>query len=167
MQGYELYLVRHAIAADRGPGYPDDAKRPLTSRGVSRFKEVIAGAGELGLRLDHVFTSPLVRARQTAEYLAAGLPGHPPIAVLEALAPGHTPAVVIAELARRADKGRLALVGHEPDLGQLAAYLVGARRPLPFKKGGICRIDVNSLPPTRGGILVWFAPPKLLRALGG
>ncbi len=62
----------------------------------------------------------------------------------------------------RAD--RVALVGHEPDLGQLAAILLGAARPLPFKKGGMCRIDVEwSSRPT--GTLVWFLPPAALRRL--
>jgi phosphohistidine phosphatase SixA len=61
---------------------------------------------------------------------------------------------------------RLAVVGHEPDLGEVAAFLAGAQRPLPFKKGGICRIDVLSKTQPAGGTLVWFAPPKLLRLAG-
>src|SRR5574340_290857 len=103
MAAFELYLVRHAAAADRGPGHPDDAKRPLTSRGIARFKETVAGLAEIGIRLDQIFTSPLVRTRQTADYLSSGLPRHPPVSVLEALAPGHSATEIIAELARRAE----------------------------------------------------------------
>ena len=153
----ELYLVRHAIAAVRGEEWPDDDKRPLTARGVARFKEEVEGLRKLDVTVDEVFTSPLVRAKQTAELLAAGLPGKPSVKVLDALAPGHAP---------RHQNDRRASPGHEPGRGELAAHLIGAGRALPFKKGGICRIDVESLTSRRPGALTWFIPPKLLRGLG-
>src|SRR5512145_2304746 len=103
----ELYLVRHAIAAERG---------------MNRFKDAVKGLRRLDVAVDEIFTSPLVRARQTAELLAAGLEGKPPVKVLDALAPGHTSAAVIAQLAKTAKRRRIALVGHEPELGELAAY---------------------------------------------
>jgi phosphohistidine phosphatase len=159
----ELYLVRHAIAADRGSEWPDDTERPLTERGISRFKEAVKGLRHLGVALDEIFTSPLVRARQTAELLAAGLEGKPPVKPLDALAPGHTSASVMAQLARVAKRRRVALVGHEPDLGELAAHLIGAGRALAFKKGGVCRIDLGSLTSKRAASLVWFLPPNVLR----
>ncbi|HEY5619924.1 MAG TPA: phosphohistidine phosphatase SixA [Vicinamibacterales bacterium] len=162
----ELYLVRHAIAAERGEEWPDDDKRPLTARGVARFKEAIAGLKQLEAGVDEIFTSPLVRAKQTADLLAAGLPGKPAVKVLDVLAPGHTPTSVMAQLARSARRRRIALVGHEPSLGELAAHLIGAGRALPFKKGGVCRIDVESLTSRRPGALTWFVQPRLLRGLG-
>ena len=139
----ELYLVRHAIAAERGDEWPDDTKRPLTERGISRFKEVVRGLKASTSSIDEIFTSPLVRARQTADLLAAGIDGKATVKMLDALAPGHTPAAVMAQLAKAAKRHRIALVGHEPDLGELAAHLIGAQRALPFKKGGICRIDLG------------------------
>jgi phosphohistidine phosphatase len=163
----ELYLVRHAIAAERGEEWPDDSKRPLTERGISRFKEGVEGLSALDAAVDEIFTSPLVRAKQTAELLAAGLEGKPTVKVLDALAPGHTSATVMSQLAKAAKRRRIALVGHEPDLGELAAYLIGAKRALPFKKGGVCRIDVESLTSKRAGALAWFVTPKVLRQLGG
>ena len=66
----------------------------------------------------------------------------------------------------RLRKARVALVGHEPNLGELAGQLIGARTPLEFKKGGICRIDFDMLPPKGGGMLRWFLTPKMLRKLG-
>lgn len=161
----ELYLVRHAIAAPRGDEWPDDDKRPLTARGLSRFKEAVEGLRTLGVEVDEIFASPLVRARQTAELLAAGLPGKPAIRTLDALAPGHEPSSVLAQLARAVRRRRVALVGHEPGLGELAAHLIGAGRALSFKKGGICRIEVESLTSRRPGALTWFVPPRLLRGL--
>lgn len=159
----ELYLVRHAIAAERGSEWPDDTKRPLTERGINRFKEVVKGLRRLDITVDEVFTSPLVRARQTAEILASGLEGKAPVKVLDALAPGHTAASVMTQLARVAKRRRVALVGHEPELGELAAYLIGAGRALAFKKGGICRIDLGSLTSKRAASLVWFLPPNVAR----
>ena len=160
-----LYLVRHAIAADRGEDWPDDDKRPLTARGVARFKESVNGLSRLDVAVDEIFTSPLVRAKQTAEILAGGLLGKPTVKVLDALSPGHAPASVLAQLARTARRRRLALVGHEPSLGELAAHLIGAGRALTFKKGGVCRIDVESLSSRRPGALNWFVTPKVLRGL--
>ena len=162
----ELYLIRHAIAADRGPEWPDDTKRPLTERGIARFKEVVKGLRRLDVTIDEVFTSPLVRAKQTADLLAAGLEGKPPVKVLDALAPGHTSTSVMSNLARVARRRRVALVGHEPELGELAAHLIGAGRAVPFKKGGICRIDVGSLTARRAGALMWFLTPGVLRRVG-
>ena len=62
----ELYLVRHAIAAERGPKYPDDRKRPLTPEGIKRFKDAVHGLVALDLELDVILTSPLTRAEETA-----------------------------------------------------------------------------------------------------
>ena len=72
----------------------------------------------------------------------------------------------MAQLAKVAKRRRIALVGHEPDLGELAAHLIGAGAPLPFKKGGICRIDVGtSRVAQRAASLIWFVTPKVLREL--
>jgi len=160
----ELYLVRHAIAEERGPRWPDDGRRPLTSKGIERFREVAAGLRAIEARIDLVLTSPLVRARQTADLLAAALDPHPPVEVSDALAPGASPRALAAVLSR-AKRARIACVGHEPDLGQLAAHHVGASRPLELKKGGICRIDLDA--PAGPGRLVWLASPGLLRHAGG
>ena len=62
-------------------------------------------------------------------------------------------------------KARIALVGHEPNIGELAARLIGARLPLEFKKGAICRIDFDVLPPKGMGQLRWFVTPRMLREI--
>lgn len=160
-----LYLVRHAIAAERGPEYPKDEARPLTREGKSRMKEVVAGWRTLNPGLDLILTSPLVRAQSTAEIVRKGLKGDISLERCPALAPGRSPRDVAAVLAKLKDVSAVALVGHEPDLGQLAAWLVGATEPIPFKKGGIARIDVPELPPNQNGQLQWHATPKMLRAL--
>jgi phosphohistidine phosphatase len=166
MPACELYLVRHAIAAERGEEWPDDTKRPLTVRGISRFKEVVRGLRRLDITVDEIFTSPLVRTRQTADLLASGLAGKPVIKPLDALAPEHAPAVIMSQLAKVARRSRIALVGHEPGLGELAAHMLGAPRALAFRKGGVARIDLGALTSRRAAALIWFLPPKVLRELG-
>jgi phosphohistidine phosphatase SixA len=94
-----------------------------------------------------------------------GLGSAPKLEVTPALSPEDAPPAVVAALGRHASVNRIALVGHEPALGQLAAWLIGAREPIVLKKGGVCRIDVPALPPGRNGQLVWLALPKMLRAL--
>jgi phosphohistidine phosphatase len=161
----ELYLVRHGIAAERGKEWPDDSKRPLTAKGIARMGKITAGLKALDVGFDLILTSPLVRARQTADLLHQGLGGSTPLEEIPLLAPGGTPADLVGHLRSRKKSNRIALVGHEPDLGQLAAFLIGARAPLVFKKGGVCRIDFEKVPPVPPGQLVWFALPRMLRAL--
>jgi phosphohistidine phosphatase len=161
-----LYLVRHAIAAERGDEWPDDTKRPLTSKGAARMREIAKGLRELNVTVDVVLTSPLVRAKQTAQLLVDALKPAPALAVVQALVPGTAAAQVGEALDQFRRSRRIAIVGHEPGIGELAAWLLGAKTPIPFKKGGVCRIDVASLPPSGGAELVWMATPKMLRALG-
>jgi phosphohistidine phosphatase len=166
MEPCDLYLVRHGIAAERGDEWPDDSKRPLTAGGIDRFKEAVEGLAWLGVEIDEIFTSPLVRTKQTATLLADGLGNKTSVKTLDALAPGHAPRQIMQELSRAAKRHRIALVGHEPALGELAAHLLGSARTLPFKKGGVCYITIQGLTSRRPGELMWFLPPKVLRRLG-
>ena len=159
----ELYLIRHGVAAERGDAWPDDAKRPLVQKGVARLRRQAEGLAALDVELDVILTSPLTRARQTAELLAESLAGKPPVHTMESLAPGGTYSSFIEELGKHSRRSRLACVGHEPDLGQLAARLIGAKRPLEFKKGAVCRIDFPGHPLSPPGYLRWFVTPRMLR----
>lgn len=165
----ELFLVRHAVAAERGAAFPDDAARPLTPEGVERFRKAVAGLRALDVTLDLVLTSPYARARETAELLAAGLRPKPRLMTTESLAPGRRPAQVVSAVEQHLAGGtrwsRVALVGHEPDLGELAARLLGARGTIAFKKGAVCRIDVDRALPGGPGTLRWFLSPAVLRGL--
>jgi len=162
---YELYLIRHAVAEERGETWPDDAKRPLTADGMSRMRKTVRGLSRLGVTIDLILTSPLVRTRQTAEIVAAGLDPKPALVNVESLAPGGTFAALVADLEKHARKSRIALVGHEPAIGEIAARLIGSRHPFEFKKGAVCRIDIDVVPPAGPGDLRWFMPPRVLRAI--
>jgi phosphohistidine phosphatase len=165
MATLELYLIRHGVAADRGEDYPDDSKRPLTSQGIARLRKEAKALEALGLGIDHIITSPLTRTKQTADVFADTLKSRPSVSHSDSLAPAGTAAAVIQELGKHMRKGRIALVGHEPNMGELAARLIGARLPLEFKKGAICRIDFEVFPPKGIGQLRWFVTPRMLRKI--
>lgn len=155
-----LHLVRHAIAADAAPDRPD-ASRPLTDRGARRFTAEVRGAERLGWRLDRVYHSPLLRAVQTAELMRPLV--HGSLHVLPDLA--RAPDV---ELLAHIDGERVAMVGHEPYLSALLAWLVtgdvtGSER-FEFKKGGVAILE--GAPKPGAMALRAMIPPKLLRALG-
>jgi phosphohistidine phosphatase len=161
-----LYLVRHGLAEERGDRYPDDSLRPLTGEGIGRMEEEAQGLRVLEVEFDEILTSPYTRARQTAEALARAYGKAPRVTDVDALAPGGRFDDLLEALGARSALHSLALVGHEPDIGQLAARLIGARRALTFKKGAVCGIEVAGLPPTGLGTLQWFLPPRMLRRLG-
>jgi phosphohistidine phosphatase len=162
---YELYLVRHGLAEERGDMWPDDSKRPLTEEGMAGLQKATRGLARLGVSLDIVLTSPLVRARQTAEIVAGGLTPRPAVVNVESLTPEGNYAAVVADLEKHARKTRIGLVGHEPAIGELASRLIGSRHPIEFKKGAVCRIDVDEMPPAGPGNLRWLLTPKILRSL--
>src|SRR4051812_20350271 len=165
MADYELYIVRHDIAEERGDAWPDDTKRPLTEEGMQRMRRAARALARIGISVDVVVTSPLVRTRQTAELFAAAFSPHPAVVNLDALAPDGSASAVIAELDKYSKKKGIALVGHEPGVGELASRLAGMKQPMEFKKGAICRIDVEGLPPKGPGTMRWFLSPKILRNL--
>ncbi|HKX27635.1 MAG TPA: phosphohistidine phosphatase SixA [Blastocatellia bacterium] len=171
----ELYLMRHGIATDLGEvGILKDADRPLTLEGLARMKQAAAGIRKLDLKFNVIMTSPLLRARQTAEAVAEVLELQHKVRILESLAPGRTfiegegrHAEIFLELgAYQFD--RALLVGHLPDLPELASFLLTGNRNLniEFKKGSLCAIEVASLPPRGPGLLCWLMTPKQLRTLG-
>lgn len=169
--GFEIYLMRHGIAADREPGgAADDAKRPLTLEGKLKLRGIAKGLKRLGVGWDWVISSPLKRAVETADVVVEELGAAAPRDLCEALVPGDGSAhKVIAFLAQHPERSRVLLVGHEPSLSELASELLGAEHDarLAFKKGGCCLIAYDEFPsPKSPGLLEWWLTPRLLRKLG-
>jgi phosphohistidine phosphatase len=105
-------------------------------------------------------------SRETAQLLAAGFKPKPAIIEIDALAPGGRHQAIIEAIKTHAKRHRrLALVGHEPDLGEFAARLLAARGGVEFKKGAVCLIEVDGATPGGPGTLRWMLPPRALRAL--
>jgi phosphohistidine phosphatase len=157
-----IYLTRHGIAEDPKEGTPDDS-RALTAKGRRRFRRASRAFARRGEPLTYLFTSPLVRAVQTAEILARSL-NRDEVSVLEELRSGAPAARVVEALAARAKDGdAIALVGHDPQMSDLVALLAqlgpdDAAR-VQFRKGAIVRIDVDALPPRRSESR-WHLKPR-------
>jgi len=140
-----LLLVRHAIAEDRvafaRTGQPDD-QRPLSSEGKKKMRLVADALRTLLPSPDLLVTSPLLRARQTAQILSAAIDLQP--VESPALGPDAEPDEVLAFLAGRRGARAVIAVGHEPALSQLAGFLItGRAQPLfSLKKGAACLLDV-------------------------
>jgi phosphohistidine phosphatase len=165
---YDLYILRHGIAVDRGTaGYSDDTKRPLTPEGQTKTRQVAKGLLRLGVDVDWIVSSPLVRAVETAGLVSEELEKRIPVDLCDALAPGGSAEALISFLAKQASRRRVMVVGHEPDLSELAARLMGAGRHanLSFKKGGCCLLRFSEFPPKSPGRLVWWLTPRVLRKL--
>jgi phosphohistidine phosphatase len=164
----ELYLLRHGIAVDPGSSGMRDDARPLTEKGIKRMRQVAAGLRALELELDRIVTSPLPRARETAEIVAAALGADDRLETSNVLQTGSDAATVERWL-RDQDEERLMLVGHNPTLSELVSLLVVGARMSPvceLKKGGIAALSKRGGP---SGLfeLSWLATPRLLRRLGG
>ena len=170
-QDYEIYLMRHGIAADREPGgSADDAKRPLTPEGKLKLRSVAKGLKRLGVEWDWVITSPLKRAIETADVMVEELGAAAPRDLCEALMPADGSAhKVFSFLAQHPERRCVLLVGHHPSLSELASELLGAEHDarLAFKKGGCCLIVYDEFPSFKlPGLLEWWLTPRVLRKLG-
>ncbi len=167
----ELYLLRHAPAEERDPRrYPSDEERPLSRDGRARMASAARGLKALGLEFDRILTSPLIRARQTAEIVAAVLRDPPHAELFPPLSPGVEASSLARSLVSLRAGKRLLLVGHEPGLSLFAAFLLsgeGAGAALVLKKGGLCRIDFEGGIVPGEGRLIFHLPPRILRLLGG
>ena len=162
-----ILLFRHGPAGERDPlRWPDDRRRPLTPKGVSRTRAASRGLVTLEPSIRLVLTSPLVRAMQTAELLAAECERDAAPEALDALRPGASWHDVLARLESAPPDSTVALVGHEPDLGKLAGVMLfGAPAALPLKKAGACLIDFEARPDLGTGTLRWFLTPRMLRQM--
>jgi phosphohistidine phosphatase len=164
-----LLLLRHGIAEEPTADRRDEERR-LTGEGRRKLREVVEGMRALALPIDVILTSPLRRTRETAAIVAGGYELDDSAVIdIPALAPGGGADAVLAALHAYASAGAILLVGHQPDLGELAStLLVGTPGlvPLPFKKAGLAAVSVASVPPRAAGVLEFFLTPSQLRRIG-
>jgi phosphohistidine phosphatase len=163
----DLLIVRHAIAFERDRHrWHDDADRPLSPSGMSRARKAAAGLKKLTKRPERLLTSPLIRARQTAQILTE-MAGWPVAEAVTELSPDEPALAVLALLGR--DRSRLtAVVGHQPGLGHLlAACLLGGGGALPIemKKNAVACVSFAGRPRAGHAVLAWLATPLMLREL--
>jgi phosphohistidine phosphatase len=156
----ELFVIRHAIAVP-GSMRLADADRPLTPKGRARFSQAVLGLQCLKVRFDRLYHSPWLRAVETAELLAPVLDGKAVDSAALARAPSQ-------DLLDALVGERVALVGHEPWMGELVAWLTTGAPPhgsvFAFKRGGVAWLEGQPQPGRM--VLRAFLPPKVLRELG-
>ena len=152
----QLIFLRHGPAGSRAEWHRPDGERPLTDDGRVVVRGVAALLAGAGVRPDAVLTSPLARARQTAEIAAEALGCTERLADDERLAHGFDRRSLAALVAEHAGARVLLLVGHEPDFSATIAEVTGGT--VTVKKAGVARIDFDEQ--TTRGTLVWLLPPR-------
>ena len=158
-----IYIARHAWAHHYGdPRWPDDSQRELEFDGAERYMQVVETMAERGFAPEAVATSPYTRCRQTADLISQHTLHHPEVTELDALTPGSDFEQLV-EWSRQCDGEQICWVGHAPDVGHLAAALIGdARASVRFAKGAIAAIRYHSDIGPDCGELYWHVTAKSL-----
>jgi phosphohistidine phosphatase len=139
-----------------------DSERPLTAEGRLEMEKIAKSLKSAGLKADRVFTSPLRRARETAE-IAAKILKIPKTEEWVELKPDGSKASLYRKLARLQRGSRAMLVGHEPYLSSMIGEIIGSPSSrLVLRKGGLGKVRINSFSPRISGELRWLLTPKLI-----
>jgi phosphohistidine phosphatase len=154
----QVYFLRHGEAEKNGQG--EDSERPLSRDGVARMKQEASAIAGLDLGIQLIVTSPLARARQTADIVARELHLRESLAIDDRLAPGFGRDALVQVLKKHAGRKSLMLVGHDPDFSEMIAACIGGGR-VECKKGGFARVDIDD-PSSLRGTLIWLVPPRVL-----
>lgn len=163
-----LLVIRHAIALEREDfaktGRPD-SDRPLTDTGRRRMRKNSRGLQRIAPHPDLIATSPWLRAAETARIIAETL-GVERMETLDLMIPDRHPRDLAAWLNEHSDLATVAVVGHEPHVGELVTWLVGGKgSAFEFKKGGVCLLRIDDKVDAGSAVLQWHLTPAQLRAL--
>lgn len=157
-----ILFLRHGKARPRAGWRGDDDMRPLTPDGERAMLREAACLARLELAPEVIVTSPLVRARHTAEIVAEALRMADRLLVDDRLGHGFGARRLAELVAARPAAGEMLVVGHEPDLGATVSELIGGGRVV-LKKGGLARVDVDLVDGSfKNGELVWLLTPSSL-----
>jgi phosphohistidine phosphatase len=156
-----VYFLRHGLAGVREEWQGDDARRPLTKKGIKNLVTQAKTLARLDLQLDVIITSPLTRAFQTADIVARALKMVAQLQQDERLRPGFSRDDLEQVLADHPQAKNIMLVGHEPDFSLTISALIGGGKVI-LKKGSLTRVDITTTDPLQGD-LVWLLPPKSMR----
>lgn len=159
----KIFLLRHGAAVEQGvQSYPND-DRPLSAQGIKDMQAAAPVIAELAAEVDLILSSPLVRAVQTAKIAAAALRCGEILKTVDFLLPHLSPSQVLQNLAAFRLRKSLMLVGHEPQLTGVGSLLLGFEGPVfELKKGALCCIETDGLPPAEPGVLKWLLTSKQL-----
>jgi phosphohistidine phosphatase len=160
----KLYILRHGDAAPHGDPRFKENDRPLTPKGIDRTKKLARALERLEVSFDVILSSPLTRARETAEIVSR----HPRLCKQLTFTEHLTPSGRMDQLVGQINGFRpqprsVLIVGHEPYLTGLISLLCvgGPGLPVQLKKGALCRLDIGTLTAHRCATLEWLVQPKL------
>jgi phosphohistidine phosphatase len=154
-----VYFLRHGIAADRESWQGNDFDRPLTDEGRKRLDREAKRLAQFDLGLQAIVSSPLLRAKATAEIVAERLGMSGNLATDERLGPDFDVKRFTQIVREHADANAILLVGHEPNMSETIGDIVGGAK-IDLKKGGFACVDISS--GATAGELLWLIPPKVL-----
>ena len=161
----DLYLARHGESGKSLADVKRDSVRSLTSQGRKEVEEIADSIEKLGVEFDEIATSPLPRARETAQIIAKRQK-KAELLLWDELRPEGDRRAMLSRLAKMGHESDVLLVGHEPYLTSVVADLMGARPgTILLKKAGLVRVRVTSFVPSAKGELRWLLSPRVLRAV--
>lgn len=155
-------MLRHARPeAQNSERYPDDRQRPLSEAGRQEHRRVIRAVAPLLQPLDHILSSPLVRARQTAALTAEVLSWNGQVHETSVLGEAHSTGAMLALLHNYSSQARLLCIGHAPDMGRLAAFFLDGegRSRSDFQQGALMGLTFAGAPAPGRGTLCFFLRP--------
>jgi phosphohistidine phosphatase len=155
-----VYFLRHGLAANAETWKGDDGDRPLTDKGRDRMVRVARKLAGLDLDLDKIVTSPLLRAKQTANIVADAMKLTEKVTEDGRLAGGFGVEALAGILHDHVDAEAIMLVGHEPNMSETIGHVLGSVR-VDLKKGAIACVEFPD-PTSSTSRLLWLAPPKVL-----
>jgi len=161
----DLLVLRHGEAGRRSP-LPSDSKRSLTAEGQQEIVDLSNGLKSLDVKFDHILTSPLLRAKNTAEIVAKSLKFKGKIEEIDALKPEGNKLEFYSILSKLKQDSMILVVGHEPYLSTMISEAISQSDcRINLKKAGLARIRVLSTTPKIKGELRWLLTPKHLKKI--
>jgi len=158
----DLFILRHGEAGNRMTVVEKDSERPLTPEGRAEMQKIARSLKAIGLQTDRIYTSPLRRARETAE-IAAKILEIPTLEEWDELKPDGSKTGLYRKLARLEQNPRPILVGHEPYLTSMIGEIIGTTSAkIVLKKGGVAKVRITSFTPRISGELRWLLTPKII-----
>lgn len=158
----ELYIIRHGLAGKKLEDIAKDDQRPLKKKGIAEMKGIAKGLKGLKISFDRVFTSPLVRSKETAEIVNTHCSHTKEVTVTPLLSPDASFKNLIEFLNTFKDLKTVAIVGHEPFLSCFASYCLSKNEnPLMYlKKGGILMLKIDGVISPGRCLLAWLMEPE-------
>ena len=158
----DIFILRHGEAGNRMTVAEKDSERPLTPEGRTEMQKIAKSLKAVGLQTNRIYTSPLRRARETAE-IAAKILNIPTLEEWDELKPDGNKAELFRKLARLEQNSRPILVGHEPYLTSMIGEIIGTTgAKIVLKKGGVGKVRITSFTPRISGELRWLLTPKII-----